>query len=99
MDNDNEPKIVALRTAPACEDIAKTLRVIADEIDSGEYGLLTTAVVVIGHTEEKPPKGDYFMTRERYYTFGMGPRQDPFTIRGMLMAAAIDPIGSSREEE
>lgn len=76
---------LAAPTKPA-DSIATGLRNLADQIEAGEFDLFTTAVVVLGHTESKT---DSTGTWERDYhqTFGLGPRHDAYTVRGLLATA------------
>lgn len=79
--------VVALHKPRPCEEVPATLRRIADEIDSGEYDWpITTAVLILGHTDAELPNGDGDLTQRNYWeTYGMGPRADVFTVRGLLM--------------
>lgn len=79
--------IVELKKPFAPDDIASTLRRIADQFEAGEYGLMTTCLVVMGHTGERMD-GDMKMQQERYELFGCGPRCDAFTTRGLLLTVA-----------
>lgn len=91
MDSDSN-NIVALRKPFAPDDIPSTLRRIADEYEKGEYGLKTTCLVVMGHTEDKPAEGGGKLQREMYELFGCGPRCDAFTVRGLLLTVATRPL-------
>lgn len=80
--------IVPIRAEfPPDNDIAGTLRNIADGIERGEYGIITTCVVVTGHTSDRPfPDGK--VQQNRFEIFGAGPRCDIYTVRGLLLTAA-----------
>jgi hypothetical protein len=84
----DETKVVTLHQPFAPDEIPATLRRIADQIEKGEYGVVTTCLVVTGHTSDKPmPDGDK-LQQERYELFGCGPRCDAFTVRGLLLTVA-----------
>lgn len=80
--------VVQLHTNYPAQDIASTLRLIADQVEAGEYGLITTAVVCIGHTEDRPGDDGERLLRDTYELFGAGPRSDVFTVRGLLLTCA-----------
>ena len=75
-----------LQERPAANDVCKALRAIADDIEAGKVDFpVTTAVVVLGHTDTEVPCGDGDLGQSLYWqTFGVGPRTDTFTIRGLL---------------
>lgn len=84
--------IVELKKPFAPDDIAPTLRRIADDIEAGEHGLMTTCLVVLGHTADRMEGGIKFQ-QERYELFGCGPRCDAFTTRGLLLTVATRELG------
>jgi hypothetical protein len=84
--------VVELKKPFAPDDIPATLRRIADGIEKGEYGLMTTALVVLGHTSERM-EDDIKLQQERYELFGCGPRCDAFTVRGLLLTVATRELG------
>ena len=84
----DEAKIVALRKSFAPDEIPATLRRIADDIEAGEFGLMTTCLVVLGHTEDRIESSGDKMQRDVHELFGCGPRCDAFTVRGLLLTAA-----------
>lgn len=84
-----------IRKPFAAEDIPATLRRIADDIEAGKHGLKTTAVVVLGHTEQRPREDGLILQGDTFDIFGAGPRTDFFTIRGLLLTAATQPIPDS----
>lgn len=84
-------KIVALHKPFEPDDISSTLRRIADEFEAGEYGLMTTCLVVMGHTGDRPGDGAKLIS-ERHELFGCGPRCDMFTVRGLLLTVATQPL-------
>lgn len=77
------PVLQLHKTAPA-EDIAATLRLIADGIEKGKYGLPTTMVMVLGHTSQKVLEDGGVEDCVEHHTFSAGPRDDLFTVRGLL---------------
>lgn len=78
--------VVQLHKPPACADVVATLRRIADDIEKGEHGdwPVTTCVVVIGHSDAETNDGETRMQRSYWDTYGLGPRCDSFTVRGLL---------------
>lgn len=76
-----------IRPDSPADDIATALRRIADELEEGAYDLVTSCAVVLGHTEEKPDGEDFSLHSESVEIFGVGPRHDVFTIRGLLSTA------------
>ena len=83
--------LTVMRPPRPADDIVSALRAIADDLENGQYGLMTTAVVVLGHTEEDYRTGE---VGETIQVHGLGPRHDPFTVRGLL-AAATATLGST----
>ena len=81
-------EITPIQKPFAPDDIPRTLRRIADEIEAGEFGIITTCLVGLGHTSERPEKDGIKMQRERHELFGCGPRCDAFTVRGLLLTLA-----------
>jgi hypothetical protein len=81
--------IAPIRKPFAPDEIPLTLRRIADEIEAGEYGLMTTCLVVLGHTEERIIENGDKMQRTDHELFGCGPRCDALTTRGLLLTAAM----------
>lgn len=79
--------VVPIRPAVGAEDIAATLRRIADQYEAGEYGLATTCLVVMGHTSDRPENGGVAQSNT-FEMFGLGPRTDIFTVRGLLLTVA-----------
>lgn len=79
--------VVQLHKSAPCEDVVATLRRIADDIENGEHGdwPVSTAVVVIGHSDSEVNDGENRIQRSYWRTFGAGPRADSFTVRGLLM--------------
>lgn len=78
--------VVALLSGAPADDVCMTLRRIADEIERGEVEFpVTTAVLVLGHTDAERAVDDGLLMQRNYWrTFGMGPRTDSFTVRGLL---------------
>lgn len=77
------PVLQLHKTAPT-EDIAATLRLIADGVEKGKYGLPTTMVMVLGHTSQKVLENGETEHCQEHHTFSAGPRDDLFTVRGLL---------------
>ena len=84
--------VLQLHKPAPCEEVVATLRRIADDIEAGEHGdwPVTTAVVVIGHTDAETNDGENRMQRAHWATYGAGPRADSFTVRGLLLTAVND---------
>lgn len=78
--------VVELHPAAPLEDVAATLRHIADEFERGEYGLITTAVLCLAHNTEKSIDG-YVESDPSLEVFAFGPRSDYFTAAGVLAKA------------
>lgn len=79
--------VVQLHKERPCNDVAATLRRVADRIEAGEHGdwPVTTCVIVIGHTDAEVPGDDGIIMQQNYWdTYGAGPRCDAFTVRGLL---------------
>lgn len=87
-----EAGVVQLHKSKPATDIPETLRRIADEIERGEkMEVVTTAIVILGHTYDKPTKDNPEVSsfHAEHELFGIGPRVDLFTIRGLLSHALI----------
>jgi hypothetical protein len=80
--------VTPIRKPFAPDDIPSTLRRIADEVEKDEHGLVTTCLVVMGHTEERPAADGEKLQSNRYKLYGCGPRCDSFTTRGLLLTVA-----------
>lgn len=89
--------VVELKKPFGPDDIAPTLRRIADGFEKGEYGLMTTCLVVMGHTGERPRDDGVKIQNERYELFGCGPRCDMFTARGLLLTVATQTLDGGDE--
>lgn len=78
--------VVQLHKQSPCAEIPATLRRIADDIEAGDHGdwPVTTAVLVLGHTDAEYLVDDERVQRNYWTTFGLGPRADIFTVRGLL---------------
>ena len=78
--------IISLHSPKPADDISETLRRIADDLDLGKYEFpVTTAVLLLGHTDSEVPVGDGIMSQQTYWkTYGLGPRCDTFTVRGLI---------------
>lgn len=87
--------IIQLHQSKPCNDVASTLRTIADRIEAGEHGdwPVTTCVVLLGHTDNEVPIGDGILSQQGHWdTYGAGPRCDIFAVRG-LMATCLRSWG------
>lgn len=82
--------VVSLKQrAPDANDVVKGLRNIADSIETGEIDFpISTAVVILGHTQILPSDEDVIATRAYWDTFALGPRCDEFTVRGLITTSA-----------
>jgi hypothetical protein len=89
--------IVPIQKPFAPDDVPATLRRIADDIEKGEHGLMTTCLVVLGHTGEGPVENGVKLQKERYELFGCGPRCDAFTVRGLLLTVATRELDGGDE--
>jgi hypothetical protein len=82
--------ITPIKKPFAPDDIVATLRRVADELEAGDFGLMTTCAIVLGHTTETPAiEGRRRYDELDYHLFGAGPRSDLFTVRGLLVTATI----------
>jgi len=84
--------VVQLHKSKPAMDIPETLRRIADEIERGEkMEVVTAAVLLLGHTFSLPSKADPNIEsfHAEHELYGIGPRVDLFTIRGLLSHALI----------
>lgn len=79
---------------PAADDVVAALRSVADNIEAGNVEFpVTTCVLVLGHTDSEVPCGDGDLGQSIFWrTYGMGPRTDTFTVRG-LMATVLNRWG------
>ncbi len=84
--------ILALHTPKPADNVVHGLRKLADMIEAGEFTYpVTTCVAVIGHTDGETPIGDGRYAQESHWNvFGYGPRNDTFTVRGLLASALRD---------
>lgn len=75
--------VVKLHQEKPCNDVAATLRRIADEIEAQTEWPVTTCVVLTGHTNSEVPGPDGTMMQENFWhTYGAGPRCDTYTAAG-----------------
>lgn len=82
--------VIQLHKPAPCADVVATLRRIADDIEAGEHGdwPVTTAIVLIGHSDSEVNDGENRIQRSYWNTYGAGPRADiAFTVRGLLTTA------------
>ncbi len=82
--------VIKLHPAAPLEDVAATLRRIADEYERGKYGLATTAVLCLAHNTEKSV-GDLIESEPKIEVFAFGPRSDYFPTSGVL-AKALEAV-------
>ena len=89
--------VVALHKPKPCDDVVSGLRGLADRIERGEIDWpVTTAVVVLGHTDAERPAGEdgVSLQQNHWDTYGYGPRTDSFTVRGLLATVIHNDWGS-----
>lgn len=81
--------VIALHQAKPADDVSATLRRIADEVEAGEIEWpVTTAVVILGHTDAEVPQADGSLAERSYWaTYAAGPRTGTFTVRGLVASA------------
>ncbi len=81
--------VVALKPTRPCESLVATLRRIADEIEQGEEPW-ATGVLLLGNLGPERDDGDGGYSEDMTWrTYGFGPRNDIFTVRG-LMATCLN---------
>lgn len=80
--------VTPIRPAAPASDIVQTLRTIADEIESGKHGVITTCLVATGHTTDRPGAPGEVEHQNDFELFAMGPRTDIYTVRGLLLTVA-----------
>jgi hypothetical protein len=81
--------VLQLHKPKPCDDIVDGLRKLADRIEAGEHGLISTAIVCLGHTFDSEPDSEGFVSHcSDNELFGYGPRCDTFTVRGLLLTCA-----------
>ena len=81
--------VVQLHPGKPADDVCATLRRIADQIEGKEIGWpVTTAVLILGHTDTETPVGNGDLSEQSYWTtFACGPRTSTFTVRGLVASA------------
>lgn len=89
-------EVTQLYTTPACADIARTLRSIADDVENGEYGYLETAALIIARSSRTNATDGHFHTRTEHTSFCFGPRHDDLSFLGAVALALQDPAGNLR---
>lgn len=77
--------ILKLHQGVPADDIAATLRQLADDIEAGERGVVTTAIVCLGHTLADFKEDGMVVSGYDADTFAFGPRADVFTVRGLMV--------------
>jgi len=83
-------KVVELHPNLTCEDIAKGLRVVADDIEAGRYHFVPTlAVLVVGAESERKDNGG-ITQGYNWQVHGFG-RGSYFTWKGLLASALQRP--------
>lgn len=83
-------KVVELFPKMECEDIAKALRNIADDIDAGAYGFDPDAAVLVLTAEKQERIEDGFSTNFAIDTFSLGKAVGNFYTKGILASAMAD---------
>lgn len=76
--------VLQLHKPPPCQDMVAFLRGLANDIEKDKYGVVTTVAVVIGHSSQKLLENGEVEHVEESHTFSAGPRDDLFTVRGLL---------------
>lgn len=78
--------VVQLHQEKPTDNVAATLRRIADEIEAGNPEWpVTTCLILLGHSDAERPDADGDYLQGIYWrTYGAGPRVDPYTSRGLL---------------
>ena len=81
--------VVSLHQPKPLDNVADSLRRLADLLEAGEHGdwPVTSCVVLIGHTDAEIPSDGMHLQACYWQTYGYGPRTDTFTIRGLLATA------------
>lgn len=81
--------VVSLYPGKPADDVAATLRRIADEVEGGEFSWpVTTACLILGYTDAEIRMGGDLLAEQSYWTtYAMGPRTDNFTVRGLVSSA------------
>lgn len=81
--------VVPFKEKPACLDIVKTLRVIADDIEKGEYGIDDPdfAVLVVGRESQRRVSDGIDIQRQQR-THAMGDAGF-YAVKGLLAAAIV----------
>lgn len=84
----SDDKIIQLRQERPIDNVSASLRRLADEIEKGEHGEwpVTTCVVLLGHVDSpgNPDDEGWVYLKCHFDTRGYGPRNDPFTTRGLM---------------
>ncbi len=76
--------VVSLKPTKPCEDVVTALRRIADDIER-EGEPISTAVVLLGHVGAEKPDDEGNYSEEIWWrSYGVGPRNDTFTVRGLI---------------
>lgn len=87
--------IVPLHKEHDCENLAVTLRNIADDIEAGNYDFEPTIAVVVLGMESQRRDADGIAVRYQWQTHGLGEKAGFFVTRGLLASALQDFDGSS----
>jgi hypothetical protein len=80
-------QVVELRPKMDCENIAKALRNIADDIEAGVYDFDPNAAVVVLATESKRRERDGDVLSYDWQTHGLGKADGFFAAKGILASA------------
>lgn len=86
--------VVQLHKGLPRDDIPATLRRIADSIENDEYGPVTTGIVCLGHSWQKPDPDDKTLSLAQWSheIFAFGPRTDVFTVAGLLTMSRVEAL-------
>lgn len=85
-------KILTLHKTPEQTDIIRGLRALADRLEQEgaeayDMPLVTTCVCVLGHTTKELLANGEIVHETWSEVFGWGPRNDAFSVRGLLATA------------
>ena len=88
-------KVVPLVPDHDCERIASALRIIADDIEAGEYAFNPTLAILVLGTESVTKDREGFVDSYEWQTHGLG-KGSFFAFRGLL-ASTLNSDGGSHD--
>jgi len=84
-------KVVPMKPNTAHDSISAELRDIADKLDSGHFPVeVHTCIVSMGHVGLDGPVDECASHKAWTYCRALGPRQDVFTVLGLLSQTSIN---------